>query len=430
MSDLRPRSGGTKKPSGVARHGRLPKFGPWGTIGAFIGAALVVVLVSGASVAGIAVWQLAGIANAHSVDIHPGETPAPPPGVGAYPGGFNILIVGSDTRAGQGSIGGGVAADTSILNDVTMLLHVSGDHTNATAVSIPRDMVVPIPQCANTGGAAGLPMNTALYYGGSTLKDPGAGLPCVVATVENLTGLKIQFAGLITFRGVIEMSNAVGGVPVCVAGPINDSNVGLHLKKAGTYNLKGLDALKFLRSRHGVGDGSDLGRISSQQVYLSALVRKIKSNDVLSNYPELYAIASAAVNNMQLSSSLKSPDTMIAIAQAMKNIPLDRIVFVQYPGTTGGTGIYSGKVQPLVGPASQLFSLIKRDKPFKLDPTTYSRGSTKDPNAPKPTTGPTPTPGSTATPTATAAPSGPVITLPGVIGQPSSEYTCSKPYSG
>ena len=407
MSELRPRSTGSSKIAGVARHGRLKKSGPWGAIFTFIASALAVVLVAGIGVAALASYQLSE--NIVAVDIHPGETVAPPPGIGVYPGGFNILIVGDDTRAGQGGIGAG-ANDGGALNDVNMLLHVSGDHSNATAVSIPRDMVVPMPACSKGGPATGLPINNTLAYGG---------LPCVVATVEGLTGLKIQFAGLITFKGVIEMSNAVGGVQVCVSGNLNDKEVGLHLK-SGYHNLQGAGALKFLRSRHGVGDGSDLGRISSQQVYLSSLVRKLEDAGTLSNPGTVSKIASAATRNMELSTSLKNVDTLFSIAQALKNIPLSRVQFVQYPGTTGGTGIYLGKVQPIAYQANQLFALIRADTPFKIGVQGANRGSVKDTHKGGSTT-------STSTSTATASPGGGKVTvINGFVGQSAAERTCSK----
>ncbi|NEM92540.1 LCP family protein [Galbitalea soli] len=389
--------------AGFARHGRLRTSGPAAAILRFLAAAIAVILVSALCVVAITANQL--VSSEKTINIHPGEAVAPPPSIGAYPGGFNILIVGSDTRAGQGGIGAG-AGSGGALNDVTMLLHVSGDHTSATAVSIPRDMVVPMPACPLGGPATGLPINNTLSYGG---------LPCVVSTVEDLTGLKIQFAGMITFRGVIEMSNAVGGVPVCVKGNLNDSEVGLHLT-SGTHVLKGYTALKFLRSRHGVGDGSDLGRISSQQVYLSSLVRTLKSSGTLSNLGTLYKIASAATRNMQLSTSLKPLDTQIAIAQALKNIQLDKVTFLQYPGTLGGTGIFAGKVQPETAKADALFALIKADKPFTLGTTATSIGSVPDKS--KPSTTPTPSASSTDSPSNTV--------LNGYLGQTAGQYTCSK----
>ncbi len=402
MSEQRPRTGGAR-PAGVARHGRLTTPSPVLAVLRFLGIAVVVVAISGTSIGAIAAQQLQQ--NIKKFDL-PDSTPGPPPNIGAMEGGFNMLIVGSDTGAGQGGLGDG---RTSTLNDVNILLHVSGDHTNAVAVSFPRDLVVPIPSCTRADGSkvpgmSAQPINVTLYYGG---------LPCTVQTVEALTGVHVDFAGLITFMGVIRMSNAVGGVPVCLATDINDSMIGLHLKK-GTHTLKGLDALKFLRSRHGVGDGSDLTRISSQQVYLSSLVRTLKSADTLSDFSKLYKIATAATENMTLSSNLTSVDTMFAIAQALKDIPLKNVTFVQYPGTTGQPGVYKGKVAPVKSIADQLFTKIRADQPFTLSQAGDNRGSTKNNSA-------TPLP----TETSTVAPikSGGVI--PGLKGQTAADQTCS-----
>ncbi|MEQ1735482.1 MAG: LCP family protein [Rhodoglobus sp.] len=407
-SELRTRSGGSSAP-GIARHGRLRKAGPWGTIAKIVAASLAVVLVSGVSVGAVA---FNSIFAKRTVVTLVGETEGPPPQIGAIEGGFNILIAGSDTREGQGGIGGSAEDDSSVLNDVNILLHVSQDQTNAVAISFPRDMVVGIPECpwddgsGDTKGYSTEPINVALYYGG---------LPCVVLTVQELTGLPIQFAGLITFQGVINMSDAIGGVDVCVTGPMIDPYTGINLPEAGTYNLSGQGALAFLRSRHGVGDGSDLTRISSQQVYLSSLVRTLKSADTLSDVKKLYNLADAAVGSMTLSSSLADVSTMVSIALALKNIPLERVTFVQYPGNTGGTGIYAGKVRPDRTRGDAMMALIAADQPFTLAETTDGTGSTLDPNAP------------VATPDPSAVPidnSGlPVVE--GVRGQTAADYSCS-----
>mgnify|MGYP001445125887 FL=1 len=406
-SELRVR-GGSSAP-GLARHGRLRKASPWGTIAKFVAAALAVILVSGASVGAIA---FNSIYSKRTVVVLVGETEGPPPQIGAIEGGFNILIVGSDTRGGQYGIGGDVADDSSVLNDVNILLHVSQDQTNAVAISFPRDMVVGIPECpwddgsGDTKGYSTEPINVALYYGG---------LPCVVLTVEELTGLPIQFAGMITFDGVVDMSDAIGGVDVCITAPMYDPYTGIDLPTAGTWKLSGFNALAFLRSRHGVGDGSDLTRISSQQVYLSSLVRTLKSQDTLGDVKKLYNLANAAVSSMTLSSSLADVSTMVSIALALKNIPLERVTFVQYPGNTGGDGIYAGKVRPDTATGDEMMALIAADQPFVLAETTDGRGSTIDPNAP------------VATPDPTAAPVDntglPVVE--GVKGQTAADYTCS-----
>jgi anionic cell wall polymer biosynthesis LytR-Cps2A-Psr (LCP) family protein len=216
-------------------------------------------------------------------------------------------------------------------------------------------------------------------------------------------------------------------VPVCFADDINDPYTGLFIKK-GTYNLSGTNALAFLRSRHGVGDGSDLGRISSQQVFLSSLVRTIKSNDTLTDFSKLYGIANAAVKNIQLSKNFASPDVLVSVALALKDIPLEHIVFVQYPSTTGVGGIYTGKVAPIQSVADALFAVIKDDKPLGLDADSIGShgGSTEDPNAPKPSSTPTPT----GSPDPNAPPAVKPVTVPGVKGQTAGQYTCSQAYSG
>lgn len=393
------------------RHGRLKRSAAWKAILALVASVAAVVLVAAGSVAAIVGWQLKNQLQVNSVVI--GADSQPPPNIAAFEGGFNILLVGSDTRVGQGGIGGD---ESSELNDVTMLMHVAEDKQSATVVSFPRDLVVPLPACKNGGPATGQPINVTLFYGG---------LDCTVMTVENLTGLKIQFAGLITFKGVISMSNAVGGVPVCFTEPVHDPYTGLSIKKAGTHSLSGVRALAFLRSRHGVGDGSDLGRISSQQVFLSSLVRKIKSDDTLTDFGKLYSIATAATKNIRLSSNFANLDTLVSVSLVLKDIPLDHIVFVQYPSTTGVGGIYTGKVAPIQSVADALFAVIKKDKPIALDDDSIGShgGSTEDPDAPEPskTPSPTDTPDPDATPTAKPQ------VVPGVKGQTAAQYTCSVP---
>jgi len=412
VTQLRDRSNRAPKAATIARHGRMPRRAAWKTVLGLIGAVVVVALVAGGSVAAIATWSLAKDVKTVAIGA---DTKGPPPNIAAMKGGFNILLVGTDTRVGQGSLGGGVrTAGTGALNDVNILIHVAEDQKSAVAVSIPRDMVVPIPKCENGGPASALPINNALSLGG---------LACVAATVQGLTGLNIDFAGLITFEGVIAMSDAVGGVDVCTDGPIRDRDSGLDIESAGTHTLQGAQALAFLRTRHGVGDGSDLGRINSQQVYLSSLVRKIKSNDTLTDLGKLYGIAKAATQNITLSENFSRLDTLVSIALVLKKIPLQNIVFVQYPGNTGGTGVYAGKVQPIKSLANELFTAIKADQPIGLDASAVggdTAGSTLDPNAPKDAATPAPAPTSSA--------DGTDQPISGLKGQTAAQYTCSVAY--
>jgi LCP family protein required for cell wall assembly len=408
----------------VARHGRLKRSRAWKTILGIVGGTLAVVLVSGVSVGAIAVAQLQ--ANIKTVTIQ-ADTKEPPPTIADYEGGFNILLVGSDTREGQGGVGGTEKDAGAVLNDVNMIMHVAQDQKSAVVVSIPRDMVVPLPKCENGGPAQGQAINTTLYYGG---------VSCTVDTLQSLTGLRIDFAAMITFQGVIAMSTAVGGVDVCVTEPIIDPYTGLNLPAAGTYSLEGHEALAFLRSRHGVGDGSDLGRIGSQQVFLSSLVRKIKDDGTLTDFTKLYGIAQAATQNITLSENFKRLDTLVSIAAVLKKIPLENIVFVRYPSKTGGTGMYAGKVQPITAQATALFDYIKADQPFQLDANAVGgrrgSGSTLDPNAPAPSASPSTDPSASPDPSASATPTEPATPLPvltGVSGQSAAQHTCSEAYA-
>lgn len=390
----------TRRVAAIARHGRLRRRNPVGAIFKLLVGTLSVLLISSVAVGAVALSQVKGTID--SVELENEIEGAPPPTIGSFEGGFNLLIVGSDIRAGY-----------SALNDVTILVHVAQDQSHVTAVSFPRDMVVPIPSCPRENGKGNYasmsaqPMNVTLSYGG---------LACTVKTVEALTDLEIPYAAMITFGGVVEMSNAVGGVTVCVNGPIVDRLANyINLPKAGEYTIQGEQALGFLRTRHGVGDGSDLGRISNQQVYLSALMRKVKSDEVLSDPAALFRLATTAGRSMQLSTYLNDITTMVSMANALRKVDLDQVKFVQYPSTTGVGGVYAGKVAPIKGKADELFALIRADKPFTLAEGNTGRGSVLNPNAPAPTE-----------PTDAAAPPVDAVALNGVFGQSAADYTCSK----
>lgn len=403
MTEQHPRTPSATTEPTVARHGRLRSTGPAATIVKFLAAAVAVVLVSGAAVAGYAVWDIARSVKPGVALI--GETVGPPPDIGAIEGGVNLLLVGSDSGGGDSRYG----KRGEHLNDVTILLHISADHTNATVVSFPRDLFVPIPSCprvgqsGNWGAQSSNKINVALTYGG---------LACVVKTVTELTGVSIPFAAKIEFNGVIEMSNAIGGVTVCVASAIHDGQIGFNLK-AGQQTLKGWSALMFLRSRYGVDGGTDLARISNQQVFMSALVRQAKASATLADPIKVYGLAKAAVSNMEVSNSLRNPLTMASIALALKDIPPQNIQLIQYPSHFGNSNGVGG-VLPIQDAANVLFAAIKNDQPVKLSGTTGPGSNLK--------------PGATAPPIdPSAVPIQDAVKLPSVItGQSSAQETCTK----
>ncbi len=396
-----------------ARHGKVPVqtkgSALWGLF--FKGVAAVL----GATIAlvGLVAWDVSNqiAANGITLTDADGNKFQAPTG-DDLKGPINILLIGSDTRAGQGS---GFGNDTSVLADVIMLLHISADRKNAVAVSFPRDLLVPWPACPSTSGGPGY-LPQALGQINATIANGGPG--CTLLTVQKLTGLTIPYLAMIDFKGVIEMSNAIGGVEVCVAKEIKDDYTFTYLKP-GKHVLQGRAALQFLRTRHGVGDGSDLSRISNQQVFLTSLVRKVRSAGVLTNPVYLYSLANAAARNMKLSSSLTDLNTMVAIASALKDVELEKMTFLQVPSRGGLPAPYSGRVAPVYEQANILFSKLQNDEPIVIEKANTGSGAVVDPSA-SPTPSATPSESSTATP----APS-PSSTDPEWRGTNAATTTCS-----
>ncbi|MGN6219192.1 MAG: LCP family protein [Microbacterium sp.] len=354
----------------IARHGALRSRHPLVSLLAMFAVVLGVVGVSAVGLTAYNLWD-ASQAIASNAVVLDKDKPLPP-SLGAIEGGVNILLVGTDSCEGENEQLSGACKNHDTegeRNDVTMLVHISDEPRRVTVVSFPRDMLVPIPACdkpdgtGKTSAMSSQMLNASYWYGG---------LGCTVDTVEGLIGndkITIDFAAAIRWTGVINVSNAIGGVDVCVAGDINDVNTGLHLK-AGTHTLQGVEALQFLRIRHGIGDGSDLGRISNQQQFMSSMVRKLRSDAVLSNPATLFSLATTFINQVQagqlvLSSGLANPTLMVQIAMAVKDVPFEDIVFVQYP-TVYASGVGASRVLPVKDAAKALFDALAANQPLQL----------------------------------------------------------------
>lgn len=419
----------------VARHGALTSPKPFTQVLTILGAMLAVIVVSATALGGFYVYNAAQALNDSSVSL--GDGPLPPH-IGEIEGGVNLLVAGTDSCEGQDiKLFPRCAEDEGgERNDVTMLVHISDEPRRVTVVSFPRDMIVPIPACESPDGVSYPAMsaqmiNTSFSYGG---------LPCTVATVEELTGIDIQFATSIRWTGVINMSDALGGVDVCVGAAIKDRHTGLDLA-AGQHNLVGAEALQFLRVRHGIGDGSDLGRISNQQQFMGSLVRKLQSGAILRDYPALLNLANTAVRQVSekqitLSESLINPQRMVQIAMAVSDVPYEDIVFVQYPTVYAPGG---GRVLPVTSAADVLFTALEENKPIRVTGSASAgNGVEVIGEAEGPTSTPTPTPtDGTAEPSQTPespaaeqtpAPTetGEAVELPSEItGQSANQVTCT-----
>jgi len=323
------------------------KYVRWG----FKGLAIVVGAVL--AIAGISAFDLYNQLNKDNIVlVDSGETDLDGP--------LNILVVGSDTREGQGVEFGDVDSE---LADVIMLLHISKDRKDAVVVSFPRDLLVTIPECPNPDGGT-FPLRNRAQINSSI---GNGGVACTHLTVENFTGLDIPFVAMIDFKGVIEMSNAVGGVEVVIDKPISDDWSAFYIE-AGTHTLQGAQALAFLRTRHGVGDGSDLARISNQQLFLTSLFAKIKEDGTLNNPIRLYSLSSAAARNMKLSESMTDLTTMVTLAGAMRDVDPSRMVFTQVP-TRVLSGAEEGRLESMSEEAKAMFDLIRSDQPVVIEGT-------------------------------------------------------------
>lgn len=410
----------------VVRHGQQKVRGSFGNAMRLLAVVIAVAVVSGATIAGVAVWSLtssvkpgihlAHVKNGPKVDVA---------NIGAIEGGVNMLLTGTDTRTGQGgafSTKDELAGSSGLgNNDVTMLIHIAADHKSVTVVSFPRDMIIPVPSCPRAAGGSYPAERSAMLN--STLAR--GDLPCVVLTIEKLTGITIPFAAKITLDGVIAMSDAVGGVQVCVATPINDTMVipAMHLP-AGEATLVGAEALSFLRTRHGLVGGSDLARISNQQLFMSALARKITSAGVLSNPLELYSLAGAAVKNLTMSDTLTNPTTLVEIALALKNVGLSNMVFVQYP--TVADPADPNRVIPQSSAAATLNAALVADRPVQLSGKTGG-GTVLAPSTPAQAPTAAATGSATGTPSPATTPAQEAAVLPSnVTGQTAADRTCSR----
>lgn len=284
-------------------------------------------------------------------------------------GPVNVLLIGSDTREGQGSTKYGPVGNA--LADVVILLHLSQDRKNAVAISFPRDLMVEVPSCPNPDGGERFPPSDFMQLN-ATMNNGGPA--CTLMTIQKLTGINIPHLAMVDFKGVIAMSQAVGGVTVCLAQPIQDDYTQLYLD-AGEHTLVGEQALAFLRTRHGVGDGSDLSRISNQQVFLTSLMRKLKDRGTLTNPIAMFNLASAALENMTLSRSLTNVATILGMAQEVAKVDLDKITFIKLP-VYSLSGDYAGRVGVIDDQAQVLFDKLAADAPLVFAEPNIGQGAT------------------------------------------------------
>jgi LCP family protein required for cell wall assembly len=257
----------------------------------------------------------------------------------------NFLMVGSDTREGAaaedgvGTAGGvpGARADT------IMIAHIPKDRKRVVMVSFPRDLEVQIPDCDKYDSAA------SKYPGGKIAPAKNqklnkvfqvGGPKCVTRVIQNLTGLSINHFVGIDFNGFKGMVNAVDGVEVCVERPMYDTELKTWIveKPGQNVTLRDDAALNFVRARHvqdspaknAKGDPtSDYGRIKRQQRFLSSLLRKAMSSQVLLDVNKLTNF----VGEFTKSTFGEGIDTdqLMTLGRSLQGVSTGKVTFITVP---------------------------------------------------------------------------------------------------
>ncbi|MFF8713680.1 LCP family protein [Streptomyces sp. NPDC015184] len=274
---------------------------------------------------------------------------------------INILVIGTDKRTGKGNEGYGDKGSTGHA-DTNILFHVSEDRTNATALSIPRDMITDIPECTARqpdGSEKTIPGTPNVRFNNS-LGQEGRDPSCTMDTVKQITGLQIDHFMMVDFNAVKELSTAVGGVEVCLAKPVKDDKSHLDLP-AGEHRIQGEDALAFVRTRHSFGNESDLDRIKVQQQFIASMMRQMQSDDTLTSPTKLYKLADAATKALTVDTGIGTGKKLASLAQELSKVNTKNITFTTVPVLDNPAEKVKATVVLNEAKAEPLFAMMRND---------------------------------------------------------------------
>lgn len=287
----------------------------------------------------------------------------------------NFLLMGSDSRAGASGKGTGGSSIQGARSDTTILLHLSAGDQKATMVSIPRDSYVQIPACViGPNGQKSAPtvgkFNEAFSIGEQA--GPKYAPSCAIATVEKLTHIHIDHYAVINFIGFEKVVDALGGVRMCVAQPLQDPIVhdasgyhgsGLNLPAGQSVEIDGTQALALMRARYALDGGGDLPRIKRQQEFIGAVIRKAFSTGLLLDPLKLARVVNAGTKSLQTDGfGLRE---MIKLAKAIHGVGPGGIQILTVPlATTLPPGVPTADVAWDPVKSAKLWNAIRHDKPI------------------------------------------------------------------
>lgn len=248
----------------------------------------------------------------------------------------NLLIMGSDSREGDGNDAYGEAGGAR--SDTTLLVHLYNGRKDAVVVSIPRDSWVEIAGCTRPDGSTTQPyetkFNAAFAFGGPV---------CTIKTIEKLTNVRIDNFVVVDFKAFKTVVDAIGGVEVCLTTPAYDPVVpgrggsGLNLP-AGYSNISGEQALAFVRARESLGDGSDISRIERQQQFIGSMIRGMTEKGLLTNPQMIYRVLGAITSSIETNPEFANIQALQDFALSLGGLSPSRITFVTVPFEYRGTG--------------------------------------------------------------------------------------------
>ncbi|MEU6778083.1 LCP family protein [Nonomuraea angiospora] len=288
-------------------------------------------------------------------------------------GALNVLLVGSDTRAGKGNAryGQKLAREADAggkRTDTIILMHISPNRDKARLISFPRDSMVNIPKCKNETTKQEMPprrdMINSAYNSG--------GIACTISTIETLTGIRVNHFVEVDFSGFKNIVDALGGIEICLKSGVNDKNSKLVLPP-GKSLLNGEKALGYVRLRH-YGDGSDIQRIKRQQIFLSKVVAKATSSELLTDVGKLRDFIAAAAGSVTMDPELANDtEQLINIALSAKEMTAGGVKFTTIPW--GPDPADKNRVVWKQPDADALFTSIKTDTEVATPAPSASTGT-------------------------------------------------------
>ncbi|MXP23149.1 LytR family transcriptional regulator [Gordonia sp. HNM0687] len=265
---------------------------------------------------------------------------------GADDGAVDILLVGTDSRTD--AKGNPLSADELRLlrsgqevatnTDTILLIRIPNDGSSATAISVPRDSYVEVPGIgmSKINAAYGTTKEgvrqRAVESGESAAaaEEEGtqAGRKALIDSVAGLTGVHVDHYAEVGLLGFVLLTNAVGGVDVCLTDAVNDPYSGARFR-AGEQTLNGPKALSFVRQRHGLPRG-DLDRITRQQVFMASLANKMLSANMLADPGKLAELQRAVSRSVVIDDNWD----VVKLAEQLKDLSGGRVKFATIPVVT------------------------------------------------------------------------------------------------